>query len=113
MGPKTTVLCDELREAYDLLKNDNEPYWAEFIDTVLWRLERSDFSGIELLLSAYRGGMGSFNDIVLGPPEGTSWSSPEHRALCDRFDALRSSMSELAREIRRDAVVIESPRKKG
>jgi hypothetical protein len=65
-------------------------------------VEQSDYSGIEYLLSAY-GGMGSFNDLVLGQTlaNGRFEWKRGHIELNDRLGALRSRAWELAQAIKR------------
>jgi hypothetical protein len=72
----------------------------------LRRFENSDLSGVDHLLRAY-GGMGSFNDLILMSANGHSVSDADYRGVNDRLDALRSEMYQLARDVRRNAEVVE------
>ena len=102
MGPKTTELCERLRETSALLRSAGESHWAKWMDTSLRRIENSDLSGVDHLLGAY-GGMGSFNDLILMSANGHSVSDADYRDVNDRLDSLRSQVAELAREVRRNA----------
>ena len=64
MGPKTKELISVLEKLISLLESDNEKHWSTWLTNSKLRIEGSDFSGIELLLSSY-GGMGSFNDLII------------------------------------------------
>jgi hypothetical protein len=65
MGPKTAQLITILDEIKSLLDADGERNWARFIASSKSKLLNLDYTGIEYLLSGY-GGMGSFNDLVIG-----------------------------------------------
>ena len=106
MGPKTVELCDKLRETSSLLKSVGEHHWAGWLDKSLSRIERSDLLGVEYLLGAY-GGMGSFRDLVTMSANGHSGTEQDYRDVNGRLDTLRSEIYELARHIRRNAVVPE------
>lgn len=103
MGPKTTELCEKLREASALLKSAGDYHWSEWMDKSLARIERSDLSGVDHLLGAY-GGMGSFNDLILMSANGHSVTDANYREINDRLDTLRAELYELARDVRRNAV---------
>jgi hypothetical protein len=62
----------------------------------------SDYSGIEYLQSAY-GGMGSFNDLILGQSDenGVLCWKPGHVELNERFDELRNEAAKLVELIKR------------
>jgi len=84
-----------------LLESDGEQHWSGWIRRSLDRLLRSDYSGIENLLSAY-GGMGSFNDLVIcqNYENGEfSWKGGRIEKN-DRLDELRGNAWELAEQIR-------------
>ena len=102
MGPKTTELVDVLEELIMLLNSDNESHWAKWMDQARTRIVASDYSGIEKLLQAY-GGMGSFNDLMLGDYEedGILQQRKGHEELNVKLGALRTKAWELADEIKR------------
>jgi len=64
MGTKTQELIQVLNDIEAVLQKD-ESKWQESISRANNRIKNSDYSGIELLLSYY-GGMGSFNDLIIG-----------------------------------------------
>ncbi|WP_197693854.1 hypothetical protein [Vogesella sp. LIG4] len=91
-----------LDELASVLESDGNTYWSGWVLKVRARLLNSDYSGIELLLSAY-GGMGSLNDVVLGQnnKDGVIEWKPEHTGLNERFTVLSSKAWELASAIKR------------
>ena len=108
MGPLTTELCDRLRETAGLLSRVGESHWRRWLETSLRRIENSDLSGVDHLLGAY-GGMGSFNDLVLSPPNAPVTMTDEFRELNDRLDELRSELYRLARAVRSNAEIAAPP----
>jgi Domain of unknown function (DUF6966) len=102
-----TTDLDELLKILDeiiqLLEADGEQHWSNWMRKSRSRLQDSDYSGIEHLLSAY-GGMGSFNDLVICQ----SYENGEFRLKegyvekNNRLSDLRSKAWELADAIRRD-----------
>lgn len=64
MGPKTQELLHILQLIISILESDKETHWLAWMKQVKFRIEASDYSGVEKLLLAY-GGMGSFNDFYL------------------------------------------------
>ncbi len=103
MGPKTTLLCERLRDTAQLLRKVGESHWAKWMETALRRIENGDFSGVEHVLGAY-GGMGSFNDLVLAAVNGHAVNDDNWRDYNDRLDSLRGELYTLANDVRRDAV---------
>jgi hypothetical protein len=106
MGPKTVVLCETLRETCSLLSGAGERHWAKWLAESLRRIENGDFSGITHLRDAF-GGMGSFNDLVLGSFNGHAVGDAEFRQVNESLDSLRSELYELSDYIRRHAEVKE------
>ena len=102
MGPKTEELISVLEQLATLLENDGDTHWSLWMRKAQARLLDSDYSGITYLLSAY-GGMGSFNDLVLGQSydDGVFSWKPGHVELNQRFDKLRSDAAHLADAIKR------------
>ncbi|MCJ0884698.1 hypothetical protein MTR11_23870 [Vibrio sp. CCB-PB317] len=91
MGPKTKELIEVLDRLVQMLDEDGQEHWRDWMSharTRTWLLE-SDFNGIEKVLLAY-GGMGSFNDIYI--------SKLTRKNDC--FSALRTRAWELATEIK-------------
>lgn len=68
MHPELSSLVAMLTEASSLFSKHEMVHWASWLEQDAQRIERSDFYGIEHLLSAY-GGMGSINDVGLGEPD--------------------------------------------
>jgi hypothetical protein len=69
------------------------------------RMLASDYSGVEKLFSSY-GGMGSFNDLVIGQSNVNgefSWK-PQAQLNNVRLDALRTEAYELVQAIRQEYV---------
>ena len=64
MHPELESLAQLLDEAANLLRTYGVGNWAAWLKTDAERIRRSDFYGVEHLLSAF-GGMGSLNDVVL------------------------------------------------
>ncbi len=91
MGPKTTALIGVLEELVSVLESGGESLWSTWMLRAKSRLERSDYSGIEYLLSAY-GGIGSFNDLVLCSllDNGRIVQTPEYIQRNNHLDALRN-----------------------
>jgi hypothetical protein len=76
MGQRTEELIDVLEQLIRVLESGGEMRWSRWMQKARALLIDSDYSGIICLLSAY-GGMGSFNDLVLGQTasEGpTAWA---------------------------------------
>ena len=109
MGPKTTELVNVLAELAAALESDGDEHWRAWMLRAKACLEQADYSGIEYLLSAY-GGMGSFNDLVVGQTSvnGCFAWKPGHVELNNRVDVLRSKAWELAQAIKRSHE-IQSP----
>lgn len=107
MGPKTTELARVLAELAALLENDGANEWSAWMLQAKVRLEKSDYSGIEYLLSAY-GGSGSLNDLVLGQSSinGVFAWKAGCIELNDRFATLKSQAWELAQDIKRDHEIL-------
>ena len=102
MGPKTKDLVTILKELTALLSTANEKHWSQQITKAKSRIQRSDFSGIQLLLSFY-GGMGSFSDLMIHPVNGHSISENDSSKFNERLDKYRSDIYRLSKEIRNNA----------
>jgi len=100
MGPKTQELVKVLDELIALLTSDNEQHWSVWMQQARSWIMASDYSGIEKVLQAY-GGMGSFNDLLLGYSEndGILQQKKGLRELNDSLEKLRSKAYTLAKEI--------------
>ncbi len=65
MEAKTRELINVLNQIETLLQEDKQNHWLKLISSANKSIKNSDYSGIETLLS-YFGGMGSFNDLIIG-----------------------------------------------
>lgn len=103
MGPKTTELVEVIDKIIALLLQDGDKHWSEWMVESKRRLLNSDFSGIEYLLRAY-GGMGSFNDFVIGQTEknGKVEWKPGAAENNKKLNELSSAAYELASDIKRN-----------
>ncbi|KAF1725771.1 DUF6966 domain-containing protein [Pseudoxanthomonas japonensis] len=102
MDSSTKELITTLEELAMLLESDGDRHWSAWMRRAKSRLENLDYSGAEYLLSAY-GGMGSFNDLILGQTQidgQLAWKAG-HIELNGRFDELRYKASGLARRIQK------------
>ena len=101
MGPKTQKLLIVLDQLIEVLEHDGDMHWSQWMRNTRARLLASDYSGITYLLSAY-GGMGSFNDVVLGQSRvnGVFTWKPGYIELNEQFDTLRAEAARLAEAIR-------------
>ena len=101
MGPKTKELVATLEELIVLLDAEGQDSWSNWMQkSKSWILD-SDYSGIEYLLKAY-GGMGSFDDLVLGQTNINgmfSWK-PGYKDLNTKFSTLSEKAFTLANEIK-------------
>ncbi|KII33776.1 DUF6966 domain-containing protein [Pseudomonas fluorescens] len=102
MGPKTEELICVLDQLAAMLESDGDTHWSLWMRKARARLMDSDNSGIEYLQSAY-GGMGSFNDLILGQSDenGVLCWKPGHVELNERFDELRNEAAKLVELIKR------------
>ena len=103
MATRLDELLEVLSEIIEILDEDREEHWSGWMAQSRHRLLDSDYSGIEHLLSAY-GGMGSFNDFVLGQSyeNGQFRWKEGHVDKNNRLDELRRKAWKLADEITRD-----------
>ncbi|MFM5368303.1 hypothetical protein ACET9U_00895 [Aeromonas veronii] len=69
MHPDIVKLLKYMDEAIELLQSVTEKHWSTWLAYNAALIEKSDFRGIEHLLSAF-GGMGSINDLVIHPING-------------------------------------------
>ena len=94
------ALCRVLRELIDLLDADKETHWRDWMAESLTELETNNLRGARHLMGAY-GGMGSFNDLIIGQQmteDGFNWA-PNAGKNNDRLDELRSQAYNLAKAL--------------
>ncbi|MGX5173937.1 DUF6966 domain-containing protein [Aliikangiella sp. IMCC44653] len=103
MASKTKELIDILDKMVTLLKQDQESHWSAWMESSKRRLQNSDYSGVEHLLNAY-GGMGSFNDLIIGQQmiDGKfKWKDGAAKSN-DKLARLRSSAYDIANYIKQN-----------
>jgi len=108
MGPLTEKLCTVLTELEELLAASGEVHWRQWIARDLQGIRSGDIGGVDHFLSAC-GGMGSLNDLVLHPSNGHRLALADVGAVNTELRALLSVAWELAREVRRAAVIDDDP----
>lgn len=103
MRPKTKELIEVLGELAALLESDGDTHWSSWMLRAQSRLKHSEYSGVEYFLSAF-GGMGSFNDIILGQctQNGAFAWRPGYKKINEQFEKLRTKAWELATKIKSD-----------
>ncbi|HKQ83812.1 MAG TPA: hypothetical protein VJS42_16585 [Steroidobacteraceae bacterium] len=87
-----------------LLRADNEQHWSRYVDDCRNRMLAPDYSGVEKLLSSY-GGMGSFNDVVIGYSESDKGWKANAKKLNENLNLLRTQAYELAQDIQRNHAI--------
>ena len=95
------TLVQMLDQVIVLLVDDGESHWANWLSRAKSQLLAMDNDGIDNLLGAY-GGMGSFNDLVIGQQfidEKIIWKSG-YQENNDKLDRLRTDVYDLAKEIK-------------
>jgi hypothetical protein len=101
MGGKTNKLISLLDKAIALLRRHGISHWADWLEKDKGLLEKSDYYGIEHLLSAF-GGMGSFNDLYICKENGHAIKDEETSIVNDNLLAMNRAIYELAEEIQRE-----------
>jgi hypothetical protein len=106
MATKLDELLGTLNEIIQLLESDGEKHWSRWMRQSYKRLLKSDYSGIEHLLSVY-GGMGSFNDLVIcqSYENGEFRWKDGHVEKNNQLDELRGKAWELADHIQRNHTI--------
>lgn len=101
MGTETEELIGVLNQLALLLESDGEAHWSAWMRKVRTQLDADKFA-IEHLQTAY-GGMGSFNDLVLGQRRvnGVFCWKPGYVELNEKFSELRDKAAQLADSLRR------------
>jgi hypothetical protein len=101
MSTKSQELIDVLQELILLLQSDGGSRWIEWLERSRAMLVANNTEGATYWLSAY-GGMGSFNDLVLGQVYengvSTAWK-PDADQLNAEYFRLKDIAWKLAQEI--------------
>ena len=100
IGPEVRKLISVLDAAASLLRSCGENHWADWLenDAALLRAGNVE-GGIQHFLGAF-GGMGSINDVVLTPISGQQIAERDVDNVYERFRALLSEASQLAKHVR-------------
>jgi len=103
MDQKSIELLSILDQIIQLLQEDGKIHWVDRITEYRDRISNSDFIGVEDLLSDY-GGMGSFNDLVLGHviEDGNHVWKDNSNQTNEKFRILQSRAYALATDIKKD-----------
>ena len=103
MGTKSDKLVSILDQIIHLLHEDGNSHWVDRISKYRDQISNSDYYGVEDLLSDY-GGMGSFNDIVLGHivEDGSHTWKANSNLTNEKLQSLQSKAYALATDIRKD-----------
>ena len=100
LNTEVQTLCQVLRDLIALLDADGEELWRAWMASSLKALEGNDLSGAEDLSKSF-GGMGSFNDLVIGQRtkgDGFEWA-PGFQEANDQLNKLRTQAFKLTKEI--------------
>ena len=84
-------LVADLASTCELLTTYGESHWLAWMETVRGEIRDHDAHGLTRLLEAY-GGMSSFNDVYLNPPDPQVASETDRRRDHDLFEESRSRM---------------------
>ena len=97
---QTESLAEALTRIIEVLDAHDEAHWRSWMNESLMQINDRDFRGVQHLLNAY-GGMGSFNDLIIGQRmiDGSIEWAPNAASDNDRLDALRSQAYGLAKSI--------------
>lgn len=109
ISPITLELIQTLDEIIDILQSDDEIHWCAWMAKARDRITRSDYSGIEYLLSAY-GGMGSFNDLVIcqSVVDGRFAWKDGYKEKNSKLAELKHKAYELANDIKHNHEIVGS-----
>ncbi len=99
MGPKTEQLTLVIEEAIGLLNQYGETHWSQWLNKDLDYILKSDFYGIEHLLTSFDG-MGSFNDLYLCIENNHLITDEDKEKVNEYLNSLRNEMFALAEGIK-------------
>lgn len=81
-------LLATLDELIMLLEEASETHWTEFMSRCRRRIAGGDALGLKTLVSAFRGGMGTFLDLFLTPANGHTVAPSEVSRVNDELSQL-------------------------
>lgn len=97
-------LIKVLKEMLPILEWDGSAHWYEWLKISLREIEASDYHGIERLSGGLQGGMGSFNDLVVGQSSnayGRFLWREGYREMNDKLEDLRERAYVLVKDIQK------------
>lgn len=101
MHPEIAALVAMLQEAAALFRKHEIAHWAAWLEKDALLIQKSDFYGVQHLLSAY-GGMGSLNDIGLAEVDpkkpGLLRIHPDDARLQELLPEIYSAAQKIQRE---------------
>lgn len=98
MHPEIEGLAKITQETADLLLSVGEKHWGQWLKRDAELIRRSDFRGVEHVLSAF-GGMGSINDVVIHPVNGHTVTEAQIPTVNDKLASLLSSVAVKAKKL--------------
>lgn len=98
MHPEIEELSKTIQEAADLLLSVGEQHWGNWLAKDAALIRRSDFRGVEHVLSAF-GGMGSINDLIIHPINGHAVSEAETSIVNEKLEILLSSVAAKSKKL--------------
>ena len=101
---EVSALVTLLKEAADFLSWFEEEHWETQLKEIRQLLLASDFRGVERLLSLF-GGTGSLNDLYIHPTNGHKLAVSEAGRVNAQLERMRTSLFDLAEDIRRKALI--------
>src|SRR5262249_9222640 len=94
-------LLDALDAAVALLRRYGKTMWADWLEQDRARIQNGDRYGVEHVLQAF-GGMGSLNDVVIGPANRDPIADDQIASVNMRLYELRDRMCDGATAVRRE-----------
>ena len=103
MHPEIEDLSRIIQEAADLLLSVGEQHWGNWLAKDAALVRRSDFRGVEHVLSAF-GGMGSINDLIIHPINGHAVSEDQISIVNEKLELLLSSIAAKSKKLYNEEV---------
>ena len=103
MESKTKKLINVLNLLIPILEKEENYYWTKWMKRARRLILKSDFTGVENIIGAYRG-VGSFNDLVIGyaNKKENLMEKENQKQLNSRLNSLRSEVYEISLKIKSD-----------